>query len=353
MGYALTSGLAFGALFAYISGSSFVLQDVYGLSPQAFSLAFGVNGLGLVAGSQINARLVTRYGPAYLLRRALLVIAAAAAALLAVTIVDLGVWPVMISTFVVMSSLSFVMPNTTALALAEHGAVAGVGLRTARRHPVPRRRAGGAARRAGRNGQRRPDGRRHARARRRRGRSRSMALVAISAPYGAGGSRVAPALAEKLGVPFLDRPADTEPDHSLSKLCSIGLAWGTPAGMELEDLVPGDARRREIEAELEAMHDGVVLGRAAAVLLRDDPRVLRVLLTGPPERRIEQAMRWEGIDRHTAARRLERTDRARLAYHQTLYRVDPRSSELYHLMVDSTAIPLDACVELIAAAAHG
>ncbi len=125
MGYALTSGLAFGALFAYISGSSFVLQDVYGLSPQAFSLAFGVNGLGLVAGSQINARLVTRYGPAYLLRRALLAIAAAAAALLAVTIVDLGVWPVMISTFVVMSSLSFVMPNTTALALAEHGAVAG------------------------------------------------------------------------------------------------------------------------------------------------------------------------------------------------------------------------------------
>ncbi len=139
-----------------------------------------------------------------------------------------------------------------------------------------------------------------------------MALVAISAPYGAGGSRVAPALAEKLGVPFLDRPADTEPDHSLSKLCSIGLAWGTPAGMELEDLVPGDARRREIEAELEAMHDGVVLGRAAAVLLRDDPRVLRVLLTGPPERRIEQAMRWEGIDRHTAARRL-RTHRPRTA----------------------------------------
>ena len=64
--------------------------------------------------------------------------------------------------------------------------------------------------------------------------------------------------------------------------------------MELEDLVPGDARRREIEAELRALQasDGVVLGRAAAVLLRDDPRVLRVLLTGPPERRIEQAMGW-------------------------------------------------------------
>ena len=187
-----------------------------------------------------------------------------------------------------------------------------------------------------------------------------MALVAISSPYGAGGSRVAPALAKRLGVPFLDRPAGTEPEQEehgggglLSKLGSIGLAWGTPAGMELEDLVPGDARRREIEAELSALQatgGGVVLGRAAAVLLRDDPRVLRVLLTGPPERRIEQGMAIQGIDRATAARRLERTDRARLAYHQTLYCVDPRAPHLYHLMVDSTSIPLEVCVELLAAA---
>ena len=125
LGYALTAGLAFGALFAYISGSPFVLQEIYGLSPQAFSFAFGANGLGLVIGSQINARLVSQYGPAYLLRRALLVIVVAAAALVVVTSIDLGVWPVIACTFVVMSTLSFVMPNSTALALAEHGAVAG------------------------------------------------------------------------------------------------------------------------------------------------------------------------------------------------------------------------------------
>ncbi len=124
--YALTAALAFGALFAYISGSPFVLQDIYGLSPQAFSVAFGVNGLGLVAGSQVNARLVGRFGPAYLLRRALLVIVAAAGALVAVVAVGgLGVWPVIITTFLVMSSLSFVMPNSTALALADHAKVAG------------------------------------------------------------------------------------------------------------------------------------------------------------------------------------------------------------------------------------
>jgi DHA1 family bicyclomycin/chloramphenicol resistance-like MFS transporter len=125
LGYALTAALAFGALFAYISGSPFVLQEIYGLSPEAFSLAFGANGLGLVIGSQINARLVTRYGPAYLLRRALLVIVTAAAALVVVAALDLGVWPVIVCTFVVMSTLSFVMPNSTALALSEHGTVAG------------------------------------------------------------------------------------------------------------------------------------------------------------------------------------------------------------------------------------
>ena len=141
-----------------------------------------------------------------------------------------------------------------------------------------------------------------------------MALVAISAPYGAGGSQIAPALAERLGVPFLDRPADTEPDHGLlSKLSSIGLAWGTPAGMELEDLVPGEtppARDRGRAARRSSTAAGARPRRRLP--LRDDPTVLRVLLHGPPERRIEQAMRMEGIDRRTAATRLERTDRARL-----------------------------------------
>ena len=71
VGYALAGGLTFGALFAYISGSSFVLQRIYGLSPQLYSLAFAMNGLGLIAASQVNARIVERVGPTRLLRRAL------------------------------------------------------------------------------------------------------------------------------------------------------------------------------------------------------------------------------------------------------------------------------------------
>ena len=47
-------------MFAYISGSPFVLQDIYGLSPQLFSVMFAVNALGLMAASQVNGRLVGR-----------------------------------------------------------------------------------------------------------------------------------------------------------------------------------------------------------------------------------------------------------------------------------------------------
>ena len=84
VGYALAGGLTFGALFAYISGSSFVLQGIYGLSPQLYSLAFAMNGLGLVAASQVNARIVERVGPTRLLRRALGCVVASALTLLVV-----------------------------------------------------------------------------------------------------------------------------------------------------------------------------------------------------------------------------------------------------------------------------
>jgi DHA1 family bicyclomycin/chloramphenicol resistance-like MFS transporter len=126
VGHALASGLTFGALFAYISGSSFALQGIYGLSPQLFSLAFAMNGLGLIGASQVNARVVERLGPTRLLGRALICVVAAAVSLLVVVSVGgLGVWFVLVPMFVIVSSLAFVIPNATALALADHPTVAG------------------------------------------------------------------------------------------------------------------------------------------------------------------------------------------------------------------------------------
>jgi DHA1 family bicyclomycin/chloramphenicol resistance-like MFS transporter len=126
MGYALSCSLAFGAMFAYISGSPFVLQDIYGASPQLYGVFFAIGGLGLVGASQINARVVGRFGPSFLLHAAMRVIAVCATLLFTVvSFTGLGVWAVLLPLFFLISSLAFVMPNSTALALADHAEVAG------------------------------------------------------------------------------------------------------------------------------------------------------------------------------------------------------------------------------------
>jgi DHA1 family bicyclomycin/chloramphenicol resistance-like MFS transporter len=125
LGHALACGLAFGAMFAYIAGSPFVLQDIYGASPQLFSVMFACNALGLVAASQANRALLRRFEPSAILRAALSVQALAALLLLGVVAADGGVWPLVVLLFVVVASLGFVFPNATALALADHPRVAG------------------------------------------------------------------------------------------------------------------------------------------------------------------------------------------------------------------------------------
>jgi cytidylate kinase len=201
-----------------------------------------------------------------------------------------------------------------------------------------------------------------------------MSIVTISALYGAGGSVVAPALADRLGVPFLGRPelaapgdpgpeacAGDEwtgagrPGRLLSRLASIAVSWGTPHGLTVDELLPDQARRREIEQEIHDLAetgDGVILGRGAVIVLQDHPRTLHVLLDGPAEARIEQAMTIEGVDRATAKERLGRVDRMRRAYVHGLYGLDPREAGVFQLTLDSTALPLDACVDLIAQAAR-
>jgi MFS transporter, DHA1 family, multidrug resistance protein len=112
-------------MFAYIAGSPFVLQDIYGASPQLFSVMFAVNALGIVAASQLNRSLVGPFEPRAVMTAALAVQALAGVALLAAVAAGTGVWPVVALLFVVVSSLGLVMPNATALALAGHPDVAG------------------------------------------------------------------------------------------------------------------------------------------------------------------------------------------------------------------------------------
>lgn len=126
LGNALTAGLAMAAMFSYVSGSSFVLQELHGMSPQTYSLVFGANAIGLVAAGQINARLVGRFaGETTLLLCALSGAAAAGAVLVSAVLLGLPLPFLLAALFVMISSLGFVMPNTTMLALGQNREVSG------------------------------------------------------------------------------------------------------------------------------------------------------------------------------------------------------------------------------------
>jgi cytidylate kinase len=129
---------------------------------------------------------------------------------------------------------------------------------------------------------------------------------------------------------------------------------GVPAPLVGDDF-SSDAFLRATEEVITshaATGAGVIVGRAGAVVLQQDPRVLRVRLDGPIDRRVDQAVRLEGVDEATARTALPKADRAHLAYLRHFYNVDVRDPRLYHLVIDSTAIPIEACVELLAVAAR-
>jgi MFS transporter, DHA1 family, multidrug resistance protein len=125
MGYALASGFAFGAMFAYISGSPFVLQAMFGISPQLFSLIFAVNGAGIIATGEVSRRLIGRVAPRTLLTVGLTGSAAGGVVLVIAAVAGLGLPLILPGLFVVVASTGFVLPNATALALAAHAHDAG------------------------------------------------------------------------------------------------------------------------------------------------------------------------------------------------------------------------------------
>ena len=117
--FTATGALAMGAMFAYITGSPFVFIEMHGISPQAYGLLFGTNAFGLILASQINARLLRRVSGRAILPVAVAVALVADLVLAAGAVADAGGLPgLMLPLFVTVSSLGFVMANSTAAAMA-------------------------------------------------------------------------------------------------------------------------------------------------------------------------------------------------------------------------------------------
>ena len=200
-------------------------------------------------------------------------------------------------------------------------------------------------------------------------------VITVSASYGAGGSIVAPALADRLGLPFLQRvttseghvaepgPCDEQlsaeevkatPVHRMlahfTQAMPAGPTQSPPSTHHQDDHLRGHGEAG-IHRLLADSGGAVILGRAAAVVLGKD-RGFHVRLDGPAERRIVQGAVVEDISEEKARERLRAADKARTAYVRRLYRTDPADASLYHLVIDSTAMPLDAVIELIVTAAR-
>jgi Cytidylate kinase-like family len=208
-------------------------------------------------------------------------------------------------------------------------------------------------------------------------------VVTLSASFGAGGSLIGPRVAERLGLPFLDRAIPTAVAEALAvpmadaiahdgrRTPSLGrllanlaraaaapdTAFGsapTAARASLGDQ-PEQAFRDQTERVLQQIADtdgGVILGRAAAIVLRDRASALHVRLDGPPEARVQRAVSFDQLDEDQARKLLGETDRAREGYVKHFYKCDPRDACHYHLVIDSTVLELDTCVDLIVTAAQ-
>lgn len=121
----LAGSAGFAAMFAYIAGSPYVLQELHGLSPQAYSAVFGLNAAMLILLSQVSSRVVGRTGPGALLVTGASASVAGAAVLVVTAVAELGLPVLLVGLVLVVGSVGLMAPNATALALAEHGRTAG------------------------------------------------------------------------------------------------------------------------------------------------------------------------------------------------------------------------------------
>ncbi len=126
VGYVLSGGLIFSGLLAYIAGSPFVFIELFGVAPERYGLFFGANAIGIIAASQINRWLANRFDASNIVSVVLPVAMTAGLVLAVDAYTGFGGFPgILVPLFVFIACHGFVMPNTTALAMAPHGRVAG------------------------------------------------------------------------------------------------------------------------------------------------------------------------------------------------------------------------------------
>jgi hypothetical protein len=201
-------------------------------------------------------------------------------------------------------------------------------------------------------------------------------VVTLSASYGARGDKVGRAVASRLQLPFIDRavptaaaarelglPADVGEsldghtpglwERIASAFANVAMPSG-PDVVSAELPVTPEQFGAANKAELQRVADttgAVVLGRAGMVALAGRPDVLCVRLDGPVEARIAQVVAL-GIAEDKARQGQREVDSAREAYARVFFNARQDDPRLYHLILDSTVMSVETCVEIIVLAAR-
>jgi len=113
------------SMFAYIAASPFVLQNIYGVTPQQFSFIFAMNGLGIIIAAQVPGRLSNRYEEMKLLRAGIVLALTGSVLLLFVVLFSLSLPVMMIALFIVVSCVGIVNTTSFSLAMNRQGKIAG------------------------------------------------------------------------------------------------------------------------------------------------------------------------------------------------------------------------------------
>lgn len=125
VGAVLITGFTYAAIFAYLSGATYILQGMYGLSPQGYSFAFGLNSLGFVIFGFISGRLAEHWSERGTLALGLAMALAGAMGLLATALLHLPLIAIILSLFTMVSGVAVTSPPATSLALKEYPDIAG------------------------------------------------------------------------------------------------------------------------------------------------------------------------------------------------------------------------------------
>ena len=125
LGAVLNQGFLYAALFAYLAGSTFVLQDIYGLSPQWYAAAFGLNSAGHMVFGYLAGRTAERWSIPGTLAIGVAVTGLGALGLLAAGLTPMPLWVVIVSLFALSSGVAITAPPATTLAMSDYPQMAG------------------------------------------------------------------------------------------------------------------------------------------------------------------------------------------------------------------------------------